>query len=100
MKIDKILQQVVDYNDFDRYINKHFPQFNNKFESAPCQEWSNDSEYSFHNHTLLSKEGFDDLIKEVETYNEKSHYIVGDLITYLTQKGVFELGKVTIKVGW
>ncbi len=99
MTVIKEVSQVIDYNDFDRYINETFPQFNNKFACVGSEEWHNYSEYSFEVSYPLGKE-YDELVERIENYNEKSHWVVRDLLEFLASQQIIELGKVTIKVSW
>lgn len=97
--IKTVTSFVIDYSEFDRLINDHFPQFNGRYECVADNEWDNDSDHS----TNISKEWSEKYdLKDFDRIDQGDVKYIGwgKLLAYLAYKDIVPFGNWVISVSW
>jgi len=86
---------VLDYNEFDKLVNRHVPSAKKKYEFVAAEEARNDNSYIYRDVTSkISDLDFEDILKG------KLEYEAYFLLAYLCQLKVIEEGSYIIEVCW
>lgn len=89
----------MDDQAFNDLVNKNIPAFNGDYEAVPCNEWNNDSSYSFNDIGIAP-----DYMKTYDYPRIEAGYTTSpnarELLTYLCEKKVIEPGNYLITVSW
>lgn len=86
---------VLDYDEFDKLVNKNIPTAKNHYEFIACEEARNDNVYSYEN----IKEEIDEWgLKDINTGSLM--YQAYHLLCYLCNKNLILAGNYLIEVSW
>lgn len=117
LKKSKEIIWLVDYNDWDRFVNDYFGFENVKekygyrgfpYEFCADHEANNDSKYSFTagyewSDNDYAERSLRETIKRVEKWvkdPKSENYMTNDIFEYLLYKGAIQKGTYYIKVSW
>lgn len=89
----------MEYDEFDKLVNKHIPEFKGEYEFVACHEANNYSCYKFavkddKFYEKMYNEHYKDEILSGETNNTHS------ILHHLYKMGVIEAGNYLITVYW